>query len=68
MSPLYWLGHILMSLLQSDSDSEGQMALVLAQAAINKIPGTTWLNNKSLFSHQSGGWKVQDQGSSRIQL
>ena len=55
MSPLYWLGHILMSLLQSDSDSEGQMALVLAQAAINKIPETTWLNNKSLFSHQSGG-------------
>ena len=38
MSPLYWLGHILMSLLQNDSDSEGQMALVLAQAAINKIP------------------------------
>lgn len=47
---------------------ERQMAPVLAWAAINKILETTWLNNKGSFSPQSGGWKVQDQGSSRIQL
>ena len=31
----------------------------------NKIPQTLWLN-RSLFSHSSGVWKVQDQGYRRF--
>lgn len=41
---------------------------ILVQASLAKRHRLGGLKNKDLFSHSSGGWKVQDQGSRRAQF
>ena len=34
----------------------------------NKTPQTEWLKQQKLISHSSGGWKVQNQGDSKVEF
>ena len=57
----FWLGQFLLCRTVL-SISEDLALVFISYGCCSRLPQTAWLNTH-LFSHSSGGWETQDQGS-----